>query len=280
MILPKTQRRFFAATLFFASLLNVLLANSVSAADSLTIFPEKFTLTGQAARQQLIVEQFQDRFGTQITNAIFETSNPGVVKIENGIALPLTNGVTKITAKFNGKTAVAEVTVAGTEKEFAWSFRNHVQPVLAKAGCSSGACHGAAAGQNGFKLSLRGYDDEGDFLALTHGAFSRRVIPSDPGRSLILLKPTTAVPHKGGKRFEIDDDAAFNCFRIVIGLHGDAVKCYIPPRTFSGDAASQRILVSELFYLRLPRNDKRCHRKNKHKKMPDRFHSLHLKLRI
>src|SRR6478609_7588957 len=79
-----------------------------------------------------------------------------------------------------------------------WTFRNHVQPVLAKAGCSAGACHGAAAGQNGFKLSLRGYDDEGDYLTLTHRALGRRIVPSDPGRSLMLLKPTGAVPHKGG----------------------------------------------------------------------------------
>src|SRR5436190_3393302 len=83
------------------------------------------------------------------------------------------------------------------------TFRNHVQPVLAKFGCSSGACHGAAAGQNGFKLSLRGYDDEGDYLALTRQALGRRIIPSDPGRSLLLLKPTAALPHKGGKRFEV-----------------------------------------------------------------------------
>lgn len=83
-----------------------------------------------------------------------------------------------------------------------WSFRNHVQPVLAKMGCSSGACHGAAAGQNGFKLSLRGYDDEGDYLALTRYALGRRIVPSDPARSLMLLKPTGAVPHKGGTKFE------------------------------------------------------------------------------
>jgi len=75
------------------------------------------------------------------------------------------------------------------------TFRNHVQPVLAKFGCSSGACHGAAAGQNGFKLSLRGYDDEGDYLALTRQALGRRIIPADPGRSLFLLKPTAAIPH-------------------------------------------------------------------------------------
>ena len=83
-----------------------------------------------------------------------------------------------------------------------YTFRNHVQPILAKMGCSSGACHGAAAGQNGFKLSLRGYDDDGDYLALTRHAIGRRIIPSDPARSLLLLKPTGAVPHKGGTRFD------------------------------------------------------------------------------
>src|SRR6266849_330960 len=94
--------------------------------------------------------------------------------------------------------------LAGIGAPAEWSFRNHVQPVLAKAGCSSGACHGAAAGQNGFKLSLRGYDDDADFLALTRNALGRRIIPSDPGRSLMLLKPTGAVPHKGGKKFDTD----------------------------------------------------------------------------
>ena len=83
------------------------------------------------------------------------------------------------------------------------SFRNHVQPILAKTGCSSGACHGAAAGQGGFKLSLRGYDNEGDYLTLTRGAFGRRINTQDPARSLLLMKTTSAVPHKGGERFKV-----------------------------------------------------------------------------
>jgi hypothetical protein len=83
------------------------------------------------------------------------------------------------------------------------SFRNHVQPIFAKTGCSSGACHGAAAGQGGFKLSLRGYDTEGDYLVLTRGAFGRRINTTDPARSLFLMKTTSAVPHKGGERFKV-----------------------------------------------------------------------------
>jgi hypothetical protein len=83
------------------------------------------------------------------------------------------------------------------------SFRNDVQPILTRAGCNSGACHGAAAGKNGFKLSLRGYDDEGDWKAITRSAFGRRIVPEDPANSLFLLKPTAAVPHKGGVRFQV-----------------------------------------------------------------------------
>ncbi len=93
---------------------------------------------------------------------------------------------------------------ASTNSAAPWSFRNHVQPVLAKAGCNAGACHGAAAGQGGFKLSLRGYDDEGDWQAITRNALGRRIVPADPARSLFLLKPTAAVPHKGGQRFAVD----------------------------------------------------------------------------
>ena len=85
-----------------------------------------------------------------------------------------------------------------------FTFRNHVQPVLAKAGCNAGACHGAAAGQNGFRLSLRGYDDDGDFITLTRQSQARRINSVDPGRSLLLLKATGTIPHKGGKRFEVD----------------------------------------------------------------------------
>lgn len=82
------------------------------------------------------------------------------------------------------------------------SFRNQVQPILAKYGCSTGACHGAAAGQGGFKLSLLGYDDAGDHLSITHAASGRRVVLEDPARSLLLLKATKAVPHKGGEKIK------------------------------------------------------------------------------
>src|ERR1700757_4738698 len=75
------------------------------------------------------------------------------------------------------------------------SFRNHVLPLMTRAGCNSGACHGALAGKGGLKLSLRGYDPESDYFVLTRQARGRRVDLVEPDKSLMLLKPTLAVPH-------------------------------------------------------------------------------------
>src|SRR5439155_19856041 len=68
--------------------------------------------------------------------------------------------------------------------------------------CNSGACHGAAAGKKGFKISLRGYDPANDYLSLTRATDGRRLDFVNPANSLLVLKPTGHVPHEGGKRFD------------------------------------------------------------------------------
>jgi len=83
-----------------------------------------------------------------------------------------------------------------------WNFRNNVIPVLTKAGCNQGACHGALAGKGGFKLTLRGYDPEVDYDILTRQSVGRRINLADPANSLILRKPTMQTPHGGGLRFK------------------------------------------------------------------------------
>src|SRR5689334_5985934 len=82
------------------------------------------------------------------------------------------------------------------------TFLRDVAPILNKVGCTSGTCHGAAKGKNGFKLSLRGYDPQFDYEALLYDLSGRRFNRADPGRSLMLAKPTQQVPHGGGLRFE------------------------------------------------------------------------------
>lgn len=90
-----------------------------------------------------------------------------------------------------------------TSADDAISFRNDVLSIFAKKGCNSGACHGALAGKGGFKLSLRGYDPIADYRSVAIEARGRRIESSDPGRSLILAKPSGGMAHKGGLRFEV-----------------------------------------------------------------------------
>ena len=78
------------------------------------------------------------------------------------------------------------------------SFVREVMPVMSRVGCNAGLCHGSAKGKNGFKLSLRGYDPDFDYHALVDDVSGRRFNRSDPAQSLMLLKPTGAVPHRGG----------------------------------------------------------------------------------
>ncbi len=179
---------------------------------SLAILPAKFELDGPEARQRLLVETLVEStmpsgprrlsVGQLAEGVTFATSDPSVVRIEGGHAVAAGNGTAVVTAAAGGRIASAEVTVRGVDAPFRWSFRRHVESVLTKAGCNSGACHGAAAGKNGFKLSLRGYDPIGDHGAITRHARGRRVNYPEPARSLLVLKPTVAVPHKGGQRIE------------------------------------------------------------------------------
>ena len=100
----------------------------------------------------------------------------------------------------------AMIVVAGRPSLFAAdvSFVRDVMPVLSKAGCNLGTCHGNQFGKGGFKLSLRGENPDADFVTLTHEQVGRRVNTVRAESSLLLLKPTMSVPHEGGKRFAED----------------------------------------------------------------------------
>ncbi len=86
------------------------------------------------------------------------------------------------------------------------SFELDVMPILTSRGCNTGACHGKARGQNGFALSLLGFDPNQDFAAITQQARGRRVFPAAPQRSLLLQKATAELPHGGGPRLDREGD--------------------------------------------------------------------------
>ena len=96
------------------------------------------------------------------------------------------------------------------------NFTNDILPVLSKHGCNNGSCHGKAIGQNGFKLSLYGFDPAQDYAAIVDEGHGRRVSPAAPDDSLLLLKATAKIAHGGGVRFAVDSDA-YRLIRLWLG---------------------------------------------------------------
>ena len=88
------------------------------------------------------------------------------------------------------------------------SFSRDVVPALTRAGCNAGVCHGSFQGRGGLQLSLLGFDAGFDYEVLAKASRGRRINVSAPERSLLLLKPTGAVPHGGGRRIAGDSEAA------------------------------------------------------------------------
>ena len=157
------------------------------AADGIRLLPTDFSLKGPENIQQLtVVRLVQGKLAGMVdeTDLRYSVADPAVVVIKDGVAHGLANGKTEIRVETpDGSVAIAKVRVSNAETEAQWSFRNHVQSVLAKSGCNMGACHGALAGKGGFKLSLRGYDTDADYISITQKARGRRVELSDPGFS-------------------------------------------------------------------------------------------------
>lgn len=92
-------------------------------------------------------------------------------------------------------------------RKTAVDFQNEIQPILSRHGCNSGGCHGKASGQNGFKLSLFGFDHAFDYEAIVRSARGRRISQSAPENSLLLQKAIGQLPHGGGQRLEIDSES-------------------------------------------------------------------------
>jgi hypothetical protein len=151
--------------------------------------------------------------------------------------------------------AVAAAGVLTARPAPAPSFRNHVLPVLTKAACNSGACHGALAGKGGLKLTLRGYDPEADYAALTRQAAGRRVLVGRPDDSLLLQKPSLAVAHGGGMKLKRGSaDYAVAARWIAMGAPGprasdpSVLRLEVSPITSRLPVgAEQRIKVSAVY---------------------------------
>ncbi|HEV8132689.1 MAG TPA: DUF1549 domain-containing protein [Acidobacteriota bacterium] len=169
----------------------------------LDIQPSDIVFTSpREIRRVLVTARSADGTTQDITgSAQLKTSSDAVQIDKGGLMSPVKDGTARIDVSANGMTTSFTVTVRGLSENQPVGFVKDVMPILGRAGCNSGVCHGAAKGKAGFKLSLRGYDARFDYAMLVNDLWGRRFNRADPAQSLILLKPTTIVAHGGGLRF-------------------------------------------------------------------------------
>lgn len=172
----------------------------------LSVYPEAVSLSGPRARAQVLVSaQREGRVVDRTREARYRSERPEIASVDDrGRVRGIADGEARIIIEDGGKTSSSLVHVSGlSEANATPTFERDVQPVLSRAGCNAGACHGRASGQNGFRLSMFSFDATFDYNALTREAQGRRVLRADPGRSLILEKGAAVIPHGGGPRIEV-----------------------------------------------------------------------------
>lgn len=177
--------------------------------QSLAVNPGKIALKGSDDAQQLVLtatvarNKLQDLTG----DAKYESADTKVARVTtNGRVIPVGNGTTQVTVSFGDKSLTVPVTAEKIDENLPINFGNQIVPIFTKLTCNSGGCHGKASGQNGFKLSLLGFEPEVDYNALVKEARGRRLFPASPDNSLLLLKATGIMPHAGGKRMDVGSD--------------------------------------------------------------------------
>jgi hypothetical protein len=173
-------------------------------ADELVVVPSELECNSVDTRRQLLVSLLE----RDVTAACqFQSSNDAVARVdEGGYVVGVSPGTAVVTIRHSGMLREVLVTVAAVDAGRQVDFKNEIEPLLSRFGCNSGGCHGKASGQNGFKLSLFGFDSEFDYDAIVLADRGRRVFPAAPARSLLLLKATAAVPHGGGRRLDRDGE--------------------------------------------------------------------------
>lgn len=225
-----------------------------TAPASLSVFPPEIQLTSARDRQSLIAQSvLANGLTADVTDAVtVAVDNEALVRREGLTFFPVSDGATVIRVSFGGYTVEVPVTVRDCQTDLPISFRQDVMPVFMKTSCNNGSCHGAARGKDGFRLSLFGFDPEGDFYRLTREIPGRRINLALPAESLLLEKSVGLVPHTGGRRFEANGEHYQTLLRwLEAGAPNDpgpvpaveSVELYPRAAVLDGPNVTQRLTV-------------------------------------
>ena len=183
-------------------------SSAVRAADvavtRLSAQPPFLELRGPRSQHGLVVTaELADGNLRDVTReATYSVKHPELLSVPHpGDCHPKADGQTEITIAFQGASITVPAAIKGIADSVPPSFREEIVPLFTKFGCNQGACHGKQAGQNGFRLSLRGYAPEQDHEWNTREFLGRRISRTVPEDSLLLMKPLGKMPHAGGRLF-------------------------------------------------------------------------------
>src|SRR4051812_36461629 len=171
----------------------------------LVVYPKEVKLSGPRDEQRVIVlGVWADGRTWDLTRvAAVSSANAKIASAEKGVVRPVSDGGTALAVEAAGARASVPVTVAYATKDTPVSFAREVQPILTKAGCNAGSCHGSQHGRGGFKLSLFGFDPAFDHAQIVQSNEGRRIVPSDAERSILLAKPALVMEHGGGEKLKL-----------------------------------------------------------------------------
>ncbi len=234
--------------------LTVAVQGNESNWKSLAIYPPEIKLATAADFQNVIaVAERSDGVTLDVTEQVTWTvQHPELVQFENYRASPVSDGETQLQATWQDLSAQVPLVVTAATTPRATSFHLDVMPVLTRAGCNTGSCHGAARGKDGFRLSLFGFDPVGDYQRITREIGIRRINLAIPEQSLIYLKAIGGVPHSGGKRVEPDSPYAATLRDWL--QHTALIDAEVPPActqvelfpkqaVMEGEGATQRLVA-------------------------------------
>ena len=218
------------------------------------VFPDSVALLHARDRQSMVVQAtFSDGVTRDITTeAKYTFANPALVKMADGLITPAADGATELKIEFQDKALTVPVSVKDAVVERPISFKNDVMPVFMRTGCNTGNCHGAARGKDGFRLSLFGFDPDGDHQRITREMAARRVNLALPEESLMVQKSINAVNHTGGELFKKGDPEYETLVRwLTAGVPSDPPEVIKPismeilPRqaVLEGEGSAQRMTV-------------------------------------
>jgi len=222
------------------------------------VYPPNINLSTKQDRQTIVVQaSYSDGVTRDVTaEAKYTLGNKALVKLDKAVFRPLADGSTDVKVSFGGKSLTVPVKVEKAGVEEPISFSKDVVPAFSKAGCNTGSCHGASRGKDGFRLSLFGYDPDGDFKRVTREQLTRRINLAIPEESLIVEKGAGLVPHTGGQTFKPGDELYATVVRwLQDGALADKEKVasvdhleiYPKQSVLEGKGAKQQIIVRAVY---------------------------------